>query len=94
MFIAKKPNRRRGELHSPPNNNSKTVCYEGEVPFDDSLRKAVRKQKAVMDVYPKAESSKAFNRLADQLLKWPVTAAPSGHLEFFVEQLVEGSNGR
>ena len=68
--------------------------YEGEVPYDDALRKAVRKQKAVMDIYPKAESSKAFNRLADQMLKWPVTSAPSGHLEFFVEQLVEGANGR
>ena len=67
--------------------------YEGEVPYDDSVRKAVRKQRAVMDVYPKSDASKAFNRLADQLLKWPVTSAPSGHLEFFVEQLVEGVNG-
>ncbi|MDA8694328.1 MinD/ParA family protein [Pseudomonadales bacterium] len=67
--------------------------YEGEVPYDDSVRKAVRKQRAVMDVYPKSDASKAFNRLADQLLKWPVTLAPSGHLEFFVEQLVEGING-
>ena len=67
--------------------------YEGEVPYDDSVRKAVRKQRAVMDVYPKSDASKAFNRLADQLLKWPVTSAPSGHLEFFVEQLVEGING-
>ena len=67
--------------------------YEGEVPYDDSVRKAVRKQKAVMDVYPKSEASKAFNLLADQLLKWPVTSAPSGHLEFFVEQLVEGAKG-
>ncbi|MDG1938964.1 MAG: MinD/ParA family protein [Pseudomonadales bacterium] len=67
--------------------------YEGEVPYDDSVRKAVRKQRAVMDAYPKSDASKAFNRLADQLLKWPVTSAPSGHLEFFVEQLVEGVNG-
>ena len=67
--------------------------YEGEVPYDDSVRKAVRKQKAVMDVYPKSDASKAFNVLADQLLKWPVTSAPSGHLEFFVEQLVEGNKG-
>ena len=67
--------------------------YEGEVPYDDSVRKAVRKQRAVMDAYPKSDASKAFNRLADQLLKWPVTSAPSGHLEFFVEQLVEGING-
>ncbi|MGB1191687.1 MAG: MinD/ParA family protein [Pseudomonadales bacterium] len=67
--------------------------YEGEVPNDDSVRKAVRKQRAVIDAYPKSDASKAFNRLADQLLKWPVTSAPSGHLEFFVEQLVEGVNG-
>ena len=67
--------------------------YEGEVPNDDSVRKAVRKQRAVIDAYPKSDASKAFNRLADQLLKWPVTSAPSGHLEFFVEQLVDGVNG-
>lgn len=66
--------------------------YEGEIPFDEAVRKAVRKQRAVLDLYPKSEAAKAFQRLAGQLLKWPVTTAPSGHLEFFVEQLVEGVN--
>ncbi|MGB2272001.1 MAG: MinD/ParA family protein, partial [Pseudomonadales bacterium] len=32
--------------------------YEGEVPNDDSVRKAVRKQRAVIDAYPKSDASK------------------------------------
>lgn len=64
--------------------------YEGAIPFDESVRKAVRKQRALMDAYPKSDAAKAFNQLATQLLKWPVSSAPGGHLEFFLEQLVEG----
>lgn len=67
-----------------------TLRYEGDIPFDESVRNAVRKQRAVTDLFPKSEAAKAFNRLAAQVLKWPIATAPSGHLEFFVEQLVEG----
>lgn len=64
--------------------------YEGEIPYDESVRKAVKKQTAVIEAFPKSDAAKAFHRLAGQLTKWPVSAAPSGHLEFFLEQLVEG----
>lgn len=63
--------------------------YEGDIPHDESLRKAVRKQRAVIDVFPNSESAKAFANLAKKVDEWPTPSAPSGHLEFFVEQLIE-----
>ncbi len=62
--------------------------YEGDIPYDEFVRKAVRKQKAVLDVYPKSDAAKAFMRLAKKVLEWRVASTPSGHLQFFVEQLV------
>ncbi len=63
--------------------------YEGEIPFDDSLRKAVRRQKALLELYPQCQASRAFEALAERVSAWPVPNGPGGHLEFFVEQLVE-----
>lgn len=65
-----------------------TLAYAGAIPHDEQLRKAVRKQRCVMDLYPNSKSAKAFRRLADQVDSWPIPSIPSGHLEFFVERLV------
>ena len=64
------------------------LLYAGAVPFDDQLRRAVQKQKAVLELYPAAKSSKAFRRLATEVDSWPIPTIPTGHLEFFVERLV------
>lgn len=58
------------------------------VPYDENIRKAVRKQKAIVDVFPGSPASLAITHLAKQALSWPVPAQPGGHLEFFIEQLV------
>tara|TARA_B110001452_G_scaffold260990_1_gene259172 strand:- start:74 stop:916 length:843 start_codon:yes stop_codon:yes gene_type:complete len=59
------------------------------VPFDENIRKAVRKQKAIVDAFPDSPASKAFTQLAKNVKKWPIPHQPSGHLEFFIEQLIE-----
>lgn len=59
------------------------------VPFDENIRKAVRKQKAIVEVFPGSPAAIAITNLAKQALKWPVPAQPGGHLEFFLEQLVD-----
>lgn len=59
------------------------------VPFDENIRKAVRKQKAIVDAFPESPASKAFTQLAKNVTKWPIPHQPSGHLEFFIEQLIE-----
>ncbi|XOV79252.1 MAG: MinD/ParA family protein [Aestuariibacter sp.] len=58
------------------------------VPYDDNIRRAVRKQKAIVDAFPNSPASIAINHLAKKALSWPIPAQPGGHLEFFIEQLV------
>ncbi len=62
--------------------------YVGWVPFDEHLRKAVQRQKAVLEASPSAPAAKAFRELAEQVERWPLPSGPRGHLEFFVERLV------
>jgi flagellar biosynthesis protein FlhG len=58
------------------------------IPFDDNLRKAVRRQKAIVDAFPRSPSAVAFKTLATKIHHWPTPAHASGNLEFFLEQLV------
>lgn len=62
------------------------------VPHDENIRKAVRKQKAIVDAYPSSPAAIAINNLAKQALNWPIPRQPGGHLEFFLEQLVRQQN--
>ncbi|MFT2091378.1 MinD/ParA family protein [Paraglaciecola sp. 2405UD69-4] len=58
------------------------------VPFDENVRKSVRKQKAVVEAFPTAPAAKAIRGLAQKAISWPIPNQPGGHLEFFLEQLV------
>lgn len=62
--------------------------YVGCVPEDEYLRKSVRKQKAVVDAFPRSKSAQAFATLAEKTNKWPMPIDAAGHLEFFVERLI------
>lgn len=58
------------------------------VPYDENIRKSVRKQRAIVDAYPNSPAAVAIKDLANQAIKWPIPEQPGGHLEFFLEQLV------
>ncbi|GAC25555.1 MinD/ParA family protein [Paraglaciecola mesophila] len=58
------------------------------VPFDENIRKSVRKQKAIVEAYPTSPAAIAIKKLAQQAAGWSVPSQPGGHLEFFLEQLV------
>lgn len=62
--------------------------YMGAVPYDDYLRKAVQKQRAVMEAYPRSKAALAFKGLAQKIQGWPLPQQASGDMEFFVERLV------
>ena len=68
-----------------------TLNYLGAVPYDEYLIKAVKKQHAVFKSYPQSPSSLAFRKLAKKVTEWPMPAQASGHLEFFVERLIQYS---
>lgn len=70
-----------------------TLQYVGSIPFDESVRKAVQRQRAVVEVAPRCKASLAFKQLAEKVDLWPLPSTPRGHLEFFVERLVQGQAG-
>ena len=63
--------------------------YVGAVPFDESVRKSVQKQRAVFEAFPRSKASLAIRAIAQKVDAWPLPANPRGHLEFFVERLVQ-----
>ncbi|GGY39740.1 site-determining protein [Bacterioplanes sanyensis] len=63
--------------------------YVGAVPQDDAVRRAVQRQKAVLDAYPRSKAATAFRALAKKVDAWPLPSSPRGHLEFFVDRLVQ-----
>lgn len=63
--------------------------YVGSIPYDEAVKKAVQRQRAVVEAYPRAKASLAFKALAQKVDAWPLPSTPRGHLEFFVERLVQ-----
>lgn len=68
-----------------------TLDFMGIVPFDEDLRRAVKKQRSVVEYIPRSQSASAFNHLAKKIEHWPVQKQPRGHVEFFVERLIQAS---
>ena len=71
-----------------------TLELVATIPFDENVRKAARKQKAFVDAFPKTPASLAIRTLATRAVQWPVPPVASGHLEFFLEQLVQQPEAR
>lgn len=65
--------------------------FMGIVPFDEDLRRSVKSQRAVVDYIPRSKSAVAFMHLAKKVEFWPVQKQPRGHMEFFVERLIQAS---
>lgn len=63
--------------------------YAGAVPYDESIRKAAQKQRCVVDLYPRSKAAQAYAAIARKIDTWPLPSTPRGHLEFFVERLVQ-----
>lgn len=68
-----------------------TLDFMGIVPFDEDLRRAVKKQRSVVDAFPRSKAATAFSHLARKVEYWPVQKQPRGHMEFFVERLIQAS---
>ena len=66
-----------------------SLDYVGAIPFDDALRKAVQKQKPVVEVFPQGMATQAIKRLAHKIDNWQMKSCPGGYLEFFVERMIE-----
>jgi flagellar biosynthesis protein FlhG len=71
-----------------------TLQYVGAVPYDECMRKAVQKQRAVYEAFPRSKCTQAFQSIARKIDAWPLPTSPRGHVEFFVDQLVLNSSRR
>lgn len=65
-----------------------TLIPMGGIPHDDYMLRAIQEQTAVVQRFPGARSSAAFNKLARAAGSWPIPTAPRGHLEFFMERML------
>ena len=69
-----------------------TLHYMGHVPFDDSVHRAIQKQKALLEFAPRSKAAQAVRQLAQKVDVWPRVNKPGGHLEFFVERLLQSAS--
>lgn len=65
-----------------------SIDYLGAIPEDDYVPMAVRRQRAVLDVFPQAPSSKEFHRLAATVSSWPASQSAKGSVQFFLQNLI------
>ena len=65
-----------------------TLDYMGSVPFDENVRKSVKKQRALVEAFPRSPAAIAVKSLAKKVQQWPIPRDASGHIEFFMERLV------
>lgn len=68
-----------------------TLDFLGAIPYDEYLRKAIQKQRSVVEAYPRSKSALAFKKLVQKADNWPVVTTATGHLEFFVERLIQST---
>jgi flagellar biosynthesis protein FlhG len=69
------------------------ICsFAGFVPEDDHLRNAGRRHQTVVETFPRSRSAMALNQLAGRIQAWPRPERPGGHLEFFLERLIDKEN--
>ncbi|MEM7432348.1 MAG: MinD/ParA family protein [Pseudomonadota bacterium] len=68
-----------------------TLQHLGDVPKDDYLLKAVKAQRAVVDLYPRSASAEAFRRIARAVRKLPVIESRGG-IEFFFHQMLKAEH--
>ncbi len=65
-----------------------SIDYVGAIPADDYVPMAVRRQRAVLDLFPQAPASREFQRLANQVAQWRVAESPKGSVQFFLQSLI------
>ena len=68
------------------------LSYMGAIPQDEYLRKAVQRQQAVVEAFPRSSSAVAFGKLANKADAWPMPEAATGQMEFFIERLIQSKS--
>ncbi len=64
------------------------IDFVGAIPNDAHVAKAVQRQSSVVESYPNSPAARAFRAMAERAERWPVPQGGGGHLEFFMERLL------
>ncbi len=67
-----------------------SIDYLGYVPYDESITRAVMRQKIVLQLYPKSPASKCFIKLARKVQNSMPRLDPKGNIQFFCKRLLNG----
>jgi len=67
--------------------------YLGSIPFDENVRKSIRKQKPFVQTFPRSPAAVSIKQLAKKVDEWPGPTSARGNIEFFMERLVQGALG-
>jgi flagellar biosynthesis protein FlhG len=73
------------------NHNALITCC-GFIPEDRHIAEAARCGQTVTSAFPRCRAAMALKNLASQIVKWPCSGLAGGHLEFFVERLIQNEN--
>lgn len=70
-----------------------TIEYLGHVVSDVNLPQAVRRQRALAELYPRSPASRCLLAVAEKLCRERPETESRGSIEFFWETLADGQNG-
>ena len=73
-------------------NHNLQISYAGYIPADENVRKAVLQHQSVVNSFPRCPSAMALKKLARRTMEWPRPTCAGGHVEFFVERLIDNEN--
>ena len=65
------------------------IEYVGYIPGDESVKKAVKHRKTVLELYPGAASSKKIESIAASILDWPRQHESDGNIKFFLNRYID-----
>lgn len=65
-----------------------SIQYIGHVSFDENVRKSVKRQKVVSELYPDTRASKCFESLAKKICISRKSLLPKGNTNFFWENVL------
>ena len=71
--------------------DSISLDYLGYIPRDEYISRSIKRQRALLDLYPSSESSKFFNDLAERLINSPMNSNLDGNIKFFWQRLFRSS---
>ncbi len=69
-----------------------SIDYWGYIEKDEHMVKAVRQQKALIELYPHSPASKCFSALAKKVCENRPTTSSRGNIRFFWQQIIERSD--